>query len=101
MTHQRTCRSAIGHRAAVVGASLGAAIVLALANPLAAFAVTSIDIDFTAAGYTVGAGSPAGQNGWIASGVAMDNALVDNASFPASGLGAAYRRSFSRMRRTS
>jgi len=65
---------------------LSAGILLAV--PSAAHAVTTIDIDFLSPGYTIAPGSPAGQNGWIASGVQFDYGLVDNSDFPDSGLGA-------------
>ena len=52
----------------------------------AAVLPSSLTIDFASSGYTVAAGSPGSQNGWGAAKVGADIALVDNASFPLSGL---------------
>lgn len=67
--------------AAVAGAAPG----FAAAPP----APTTQNIDFTAPGYTVGDQSPVGQNGWAADTRTPPNydyGLVDDASFPSSGL---------------
>ena len=70
-------------RSAIAG---GIALLLAVAAvPASASAATSATIDFTASGYSTGALKPAGQNGWWQAKVA-DYSLVDNSSFPASGL---------------
>ncbi|MGX5680199.1 hypothetical protein [Schumannella luteola] len=55
------------------------------AVPSTAAAATSATIDFSASGYTTGSLKPAGQNGWVQAKVA-DYSLVDNSSFPNSGL---------------
>lgn len=71
-------------------AALGlAGLITALAASGSAAAValpSSLTIDFNASGYTVAQGSPGTQNGWGAARAGADIALVDNASFPASGL---------------
>ncbi|WP_345803283.1 hypothetical protein AAIB33_09450 [Microbacterium sp. AZCO] len=68
-------------------AGIGAlAFAVVLASPSAANAVPSQTIDFSAAGYTLGEGSPAGQNGWTATAAPFDYALVDTSAFPDSGL---------------
>lgn len=63
-------------------------ILAVLGTQSAAFAAPSIVIDFDDPGYTIGPGSPSGQNGWLANGTGFDLALVENSSFPDSGLGA-------------
>jgi LPXTG-motif cell wall-anchored protein len=72
-------------RARVIIASITALVLALAAAPLSATAAASIEIDFTSSGYTVGALKPAGQNGWWQAKVA-DFSLVDNSTFPASGL---------------
>ena len=71
-------------RAATVGTIALAGVLCATT---AAHAVPSIVIDFDAPGYVVGPGSPAGQNGWLSTGTDFDFALVENTTFPSSGLG--------------
>ncbi len=69
-----------------IGALALAAALLALASaPMSASAATSTSIDFTASGYTVGFHSPDTQNGWWMA-KSVDFSLVDNSSFPSSGL---------------
>jgi hypothetical protein len=83
--------------------AFGALAVLALSIGAAApsFAVgepNSQDIDFSASGYTLADQSPVGQNGWSTdtrTAPNYDYALVDDASFPASGLPAGISLRFS------
>ena len=63
---------------------LAVTISLAFGPASPAHAVPSQDLDFS--GYSLG--SLAGQNGWTQGSTAHDVALVDNAAYPASGLGA-------------
>lgn len=63
-----------------------AALPVSAAEPLA-----ETTIDFAAEGYSLGASSPAGQNGWTASGPTLDWSLVDNDDRPAAGLPAGGR----------
>lgn len=72
------------HARASVAAALAVALTIAAA-PFAAQAAASTTIDFTSSGYTTGAAKPAGQNGWWQA-KAADFSLVDNSSFPSSGL---------------
>ncbi|MFB6610293.1 hypothetical protein ACFCVO_08240 [Agromyces sp. NPDC056379] len=62
------------------------ALAAAVGTASAAHAAPSIVIDFDAPGYVVGPGSPAGQNGWLSTGTNFDFALVEDATFPDSGL---------------
>lgn len=77
----------LGFSALVAAAATG----LALAAPTAAIAATSTTIDFTAAGYTLGAHSPRGQNGWNNTPADWDFSLVSNDDFLAAGLPAGGR----------
>lgn len=73
---------------------LAAALLAVASAPVSASAATSTTIDFTSSGYTVGYHSPATQNGWWMA-KSADFALVDNSSFPASGLPAGRSLQFS------
>lgn len=77
----------MAHRATTrTGALALGAMLLALGSaPLSASAATTTAIDFSSSGYTVGFHSPAAQNGWWMAKNA-DFSLVDNSSFPESGL---------------
>jgi len=85
ITHP-TLISRLSRATAIVGIIGVVTAFAASGSASAAVLPNSLTIDFTAGGYTVAAGSPGSQNGWGAAKVGADIALVDNASFPLSGL---------------
>ena len=72
-------------RIGTLAAAATAALLALAAAPMSASAATSTTIDFTSPGYTVGFHSPDTQNGWWMA-KSVDFSLVDNSSFPSSGL---------------
>lgn len=84
--HTRTTRT-LATTALIAAAATG----LVLAAPTAAVAATDTTIDFTSAGYTLGAHSPRGQNGWNNTPADWDFSLVSNDDYLAAGLPAGGR----------
>jgi len=74
-------------QAAVVASAVGALLVAGALPASAEDAIPSArSIDFSAPGYTLGDGSPAGQEGWTGSTSTFDAALVTAADVPDAGL---------------